>query len=114
VYVTHLHSVFPGAFNILVSITALSVLIVGGMGSIPGVVFGALALIGLPELLREFAEFKLLVYGAVLVLMMLLRPEGFFPDVARQRELHEGEEEREEGGMFGDESATTGAAPSQA
>ncbi|MGH2489083.1 MAG: branched-chain amino acid ABC transporter permease, partial [Candidatus Limnocylindria bacterium] len=105
VYATHLQSVFPGAFNILVSITALSVLIVGGMGSIPGVVFGALALIGLPELLREFAEFKLLVYGAVLVLMMLLRPEGFLPDVARRRELHEGEEEEgEDEGTFGDES----------
>ncbi|MEK6191402.1 MAG: branched-chain amino acid ABC transporter permease [Chloroflexota bacterium] len=115
VYATHLQSVFPGAFSIQVSITALAVVIVGGMGSIPGMILGALALIGLPELLREFAEFRLLVYGAVLVLMMLLRPEGLFPDVARRRELHEGEEvEGDDEGTFGDESVTRGAAPSQA
>ncbi len=89
VFSTHLQSVFPGSFNILVSITVLAIVILGGMGSIPGVVVGALALIGLPELLREFAEFKLLVYGGVLVLMMLLRPEGLIPDVARRRELHD-------------------------
>jgi branched-chain amino acid transport system permease protein len=112
VYATHLESVFPGAFNVLVSITTLAVVIVGGMGSIPGVVLGALALIGLPELLREFAEFKLLVYGAVLVLMMLLRPEGFWPDVARRRELHEGE--GTEGENPENPQAPQGAAPSQA
>jgi len=89
VFSTHLQSVFPGSFNILVSITVLAIVILGGMGSIPGVVVGALALIGLPELLREFAEFKLLVYGAVLVIMMLLRPEGLIPDYVRRRELHD-------------------------
>jgi branched-chain amino acid transport system permease protein len=93
VFATHLESVFPGTFNILVSITVLSIVILGGMGSIPGVVLGSLALIGLPELLREFAEFKLLVYGGVLVLMMILRPEGLLPDRARQLELHEADEE---------------------
>ena len=72
-------SVFPGSFNILVSITVLAIIILGGMGSIPGVIVGALVLIGLPELLREFAEYRLLVYGAVLVGMMLLRPEGLIP-----------------------------------
>ena len=91
VYVTHLASVFPGTFSILVSITTLSIIILGGMGSIPGVVVGSLALIGLPEMLREFAEFKLLVYGGVLVIMMLARPEGLVPDVTRRRELHEAE-----------------------
>jgi branched-chain amino acid transport system permease protein len=89
IFATHLQSVFPGSFNILVSITVLAIVILGGMGSIPGVVVGSLALIGLPELLREFAEFRLLVYGAVLVLMMLVRPEGLIPDYVRRRELHE-------------------------
>ena len=117
IFATHLESVFPGTFNVLVSITVLAVVILGGMGSIPGVVFGALALIGLPELLREFAEFKLLVYGAVLMLMMILRPEGFVPDVTRRRELHEAEGEDAEG--EGDENlespeAERTAAPSQA
>lgn len=49
---------------------------------------GALALVGLPELLREFDEFRLMVYGAVLVAMMLYRPEGLWPEKTRQRELH--------------------------
>jgi len=67
-------------------------IIVGGMGSVPGVFIGALALIGLPALLREFAEYRPLVYGAALVAMMILRPEGFIPDVVHRRELHGAEE----------------------
>ena len=86
-------SVFPQGFDILVSITVLSLIILGGMGSIPGVIVGALVLVGLPELLREFAEYRLLVYGAVLVGMMLWRPEGLIPSAQRQRELHDVEEE---------------------
>jgi branched-chain amino acid transport system permease protein len=112
IFVTHLQSVFPGSFNVLVSITVLAVVILGGMGSIPGVLLGALALIGLPEFLLEFAEFKLLVYGAVLVAMMLLRPEGLLPDKARRRELHEGEEGEAENPE--NPEAVRTAAPSQA
>jgi len=59
------------------------------MGSIPGVIVGAIALVGLPELLREFAEYRLLVYGAALVAMMLLKPEGLWPEKVRRRELEE-------------------------
>jgi branched-chain amino acid transport system permease protein len=95
-FAVQLGSVFPGSFDILVSITVLAVIILGGMGSIPGVVVGALVLIGLPQLLREFAEYRLLVYGGVLVAMMLLRPEGLIPNRARQAELHEGLEEEDE------------------
>jgi branched-chain amino acid transport system permease protein len=52
------------------------------------VIIGALILVGLPELLREFSEFRFLIYGALLVVMMLLKPEGFWPSEVRQRELH--------------------------
>ncbi len=62
------------------------------MGSIPGIVVGALALIGLPELLREFAEYRLLLYGALLIIMMLVRPEGLWPSAARRRELRDEED----------------------
>ena len=89
-------SVFPNSFDILVSINALSVIVLGGMGSIPGVVVGSLALVGLPELLREFEEFRLLIYGAVLVALMILKPEGLLPEVRRRRELHEEEAEEEQ------------------
>ncbi len=87
-------SVFPSSFELLVSILVLVVVIVGGMGSIPGVVVGAVVLVGVlggptqPGVLQEFQEFKLLIYGALLVYMMLNRPEGLIPSVRRSRELH--------------------------
>jgi len=81
--------------NFLVSINVLCLIIIGGMGSIPGVFVGALALMGSPELLREFAEYRYLVYGALLVVMMLTRPEGLWPDARRRLELHEEEIEEE-------------------
>jgi branched-chain amino acid transport system permease protein len=92
IFAAKLTSVYPHSFNLLVSIITLSLIIVGGMGSIPGVVVGALALVGLPELLREFAEYRYLVYGAVLITMMLVRPEGLWPEERRRLELHEDEE----------------------
>jgi branched-chain amino acid transport system permease protein len=84
-------SLTPASFEILVSITALAVVILGGLGSIPGVVVGALVLIGLPGLLREFEEYRLLIYGGVLVAIMVLRPQGLVPNVRRMRELQEDE-----------------------
>jgi branched-chain amino acid transport system permease protein len=84
-------SLTPASFEILVSITALAVVILGGLGSIPGVVVGALVLIGLPGLLREFEEYRLLIYGGVLVAIMVLRPQGLVPNVRRMRELQEEE-----------------------
>jgi branched-chain amino acid transport system permease protein len=81
-------SIFPNSFGLLVSINVLSVIILGGLGSIPGVIVGSAVLVGLPELLREFAEFRLLLYGAILVAIMILRPEGLVPNKRRQRELH--------------------------
>jgi branched-chain amino acid transport system permease protein len=89
-------SVFPHSFDILVSINALALIILGGMGNIIGVVVGAAVLVGLPELLREFTEYRLLIYGAVLIAMMLLRPEGLLPSRARRAELHEVADDDEE------------------
>jgi branched-chain amino acid transport system permease protein len=88
IFAAKLGSIYPHSFGLLISINVLALIIVGGMGSIPGVIVGALALVGLPELLREFAEFRLLVYGIVLVVMMLYRPEGLWPEATHQRELH--------------------------
>ena len=88
-------SIFPNSFGLLVSINVLSVIILGGLGSIPGVIIGSAVLVGLPELLREFAEFRLLIYGAILVAIMILRPEGLIPNKRRQRELHAQEVELE-------------------
>lgn len=87
IFAAKLNSMAPHSFNLLISINVLCLLIVGGMGSLPGVVVGAFALVGLPELLREFAEYRLLVYGAALVAMMLLKPEGLWPETLHVREL---------------------------
>jgi branched-chain amino acid transport system permease protein len=96
IFASKLGSVYPHSFNVMISINIVSVIIVGGMGSIPGVIVGAIALVGLPELLREFSEYRLFVYGAVLVAMMLLRPEGLWPEAVHRREFHEeGEKEAE-------------------
>ncbi len=88
IFAVMLSSVYPSSFQLLISINVLALIIVGGMGSLPGVVVGSLALIGLPELLREFGEYRYLFYGAVLVIMMRLKPEGLWPSEVRRRELH--------------------------
>jgi branched-chain amino acid transport system permease protein len=85
-------SVFPHDMQLLKSINVVALIVVGGMGSIPGVIVGALALIGLPELFREFSEYRYLFYGVALIAMMLFRPEGLWPSAAIQRELHAAEE----------------------
>ncbi|MCY4621259.1 MAG: branched-chain amino acid ABC transporter permease [bacterium] len=93
-FAAKLGSIFPSSFELLVSIIILVVVIVGGMGNIAGVAVGAVVLIGVlggpnvPGLLQEFAEFKLLIYGALLIFMMLRRPEGLVPSAMRYRELH--------------------------
>jgi branched-chain amino acid transport system permease protein len=92
-FATKLGSIYPHSFHLLVSINVLCVVIVGGMGSVPGQVIGSLALVGLPEVLREFSEYRLLMYGAALVLMMLNRPEGLLPEERRRLELHVADEE---------------------
>ena len=92
IFATMLTSVYPSSFQLLISINVLALIIVGGMGSLPGVVLGSIALIGLPELLREFGEYRYLFYGAALIVMMRLRPEGLWPSEARQRELHSRDE----------------------
>jgi branched-chain amino acid transport system permease protein len=92
IFASKLTSIFPHSFNLLISINVLSLIIVGGMGSLPGVVVGSLILVGLPELLREFAEYRNLMYGALLIVMMLAKPEGFWPSATRRRELRAQEE----------------------
>ena len=91
IFASKLSSVFPHSFNLLVSINVLCLIIVGGIGSLPGVIVGAIFLIGLPEVLREFAEYRYLMYGALLIVMMLLRPEGLWPSAVHRRELHASE-----------------------
>jgi branched-chain amino acid transport system permease protein len=93
IFASKLTSIFPHSFSLLISINVLSLIIVGGLGSIPGTVVGAAILVGLPELLREFAEFRFLMYGLLLIAMMLYRPGGFIPSDVIKREMHSDEDE---------------------
>ena len=73
----------PASFTIWESIMILCVVVLGGMGSIIGVIFGSLVLILLPEYLRAFSEFRMLIFGAALVFMMVFRPGGIISEVRR-------------------------------
>ncbi|RLC07434.1 MAG: branched-chain amino acid ABC transporter permease [Deltaproteobacteria bacterium] len=73
----------PASFTIWESIIILCVVVLGGMGSILGVILGALVLILLPEYLRAFSEYRMLIFGATLVIMMVFRPEGIITDVRK-------------------------------
>ena len=91
IFATKIGSVYPQSFSFIVSINILSLIIIGGLGSIPGVFVGGFVLVGLPSLLSQFADFQPLIYGAVLVIMMLRKPEGLAPEARRRLELR-GEE----------------------
>ena len=73
----------PASFTLWESINILCVVVLGGMGSIVGVIVGAFVLILLPEYLRFLSEYRILVFGAVLVVMMVFRPGGIIPIVRR-------------------------------
>jgi ABC-type branched-subunit amino acid transport system permease subunit len=77
----------PEDFNLMVSINVVAVVIVGGMGNIPGVIAGALVLKGLPEILRQLEDYRVLVFGVLLVVMMLWRPAGLIPSSRRKMEV---------------------------
>ena len=71
--------VSPESFTFIESAIVLAMVVLGGMASIPGIILGALALIVLPEIFREFELYRMLALGGAMVLMMLFRPEGIIP-----------------------------------
>jgi branched-chain amino acid transport system permease protein len=88
IFVSLVGSVFSSSIQLFVSFNVVAIVVVGGMGSIPGAVLGAVFLIGVPELFREFSEYRFLFYGAALIAMMLYRPEGILPTRFASREVH--------------------------
>jgi branched-chain amino acid transport system permease protein len=73
----------PASFTFLESAIILSIVVLGGMGSIFGVIIGAFILILLPEYLRAFSSYRMLLFGALLVIMMVFRPQGIISNVRR-------------------------------
>ncbi|GLZ03699.1 branched-chain amino acid ABC transporter permease [Actinomadura sp. NBRC 104412] len=101
-------SIIPANFVFMVSALLLSSVVLGGSGNLPGVMLGAFLVAWLPERFRDLADYRVLMFGAALVLMMALRPEGLLPSRQRKAELAEGT-----GGMgsMGAEVATPTSAP---
>lgn len=85
----------PETFSFWNSCVIFCIVILGGVGSIPGVLVGTLGMVVLPELLRdvleEVVQWRMLVFGAAMVLMMIFRPEGFWPSPIRRHELRAAE-----------------------
>ena len=112
-YVTKLGSVDPTAFNSTDSIIYLAMVVIGGLGSIPGVIVGAIVVYALNEQILkqldgialnpgnilytiehvipnfQFENIKNLLFGALLITIMIFRPEGLIPSARRRRELHQ-------------------------
>jgi branched-chain amino acid transport system permease protein len=93
IFAAKVGTVFPNSFQLIVGIIVVVIVIVGGMGHVPGVLVGTVIMIGVlggprqAGILAELGEYKLLIYGVILVYMMLQRPEGLLPSVRIQREL---------------------------
>ena len=83
----------PNQFNAWLSILYVAAVVVGGAGNMAGVAVGAFLLAYLPERFRDFTDYRFLVFGLALVLVMLLRPQGLLPSRRRARELADREEE---------------------
>lgn len=79
VYASRQNSIFPDDFTLEISINVLSLVIIGGMGSLPGVIVGSIVLIGLPELLRPIQDYRIMVFGLLLIVTMVVRREGLMP-----------------------------------
>ncbi|MBO9678192.1 MAG: high-affinity branched-chain amino acid ABC transporter permease LivM [Acidovorax sp.] len=69
----------PESFTFIESALILAIVVLGGMGSQLGVIIAAILLTVLPELAREFAEYRMLIFGLVMILMMVWRPQGLLP-----------------------------------
>lgn len=79
VFAVKMSAIAPLSFSFTQSIMILLAVVLGGLGSIPGVVLGAVLVIALPELLRSVEDWRYLIFGAALVAMMLFRPQGLWP-----------------------------------
>ncbi|MBK0420751.1 branched-chain amino acid ABC transporter permease [Leucobacter sp. CSA2] len=76
---SHLSAISPNSFEFLYSALVLMAVVLGGMGSTPGVIIGALFVSLAPEFLRDFSEWRFLIFGVLLVVAMIFRPRGIWP-----------------------------------
>jgi len=92
IYTHHVKFITPNLILFWDSILLVSIVVIGGIGSIPGTIVGAILFYGVPELLRDFlgsylAEFRMLLFGILMLIMVIFRPQGIIPSERRQFEL---------------------------
>nr|WP_283134007.1 branched-chain amino acid ABC transporter permease [Rhizohabitans arisaemae] len=90
VWASKVIAIQPANFPFILSATILAAVVLGGSGNLPGVMVGAFLIAWLPERFRGLADYRILAFGAALVIMMALRPEGLLPSRQRKAELSEG------------------------
>jgi len=94
-FATRIYAIDPTSFTFSVSIQVLILIVLGGLGSLPGVLIGAAVVVVGPELLRPVADQRILIYALALILMMIFRPQGIWPAVRRKPRPFYGLEEEE-------------------
>jgi branched-chain amino acid transport system permease protein len=87
IYAEQINTVAPGTFTIFQSILILSAVVIGGMGSTAGSILGAIIVVLLPEIFREFESYRFFVFGLALIVVMIFRPQGLIPSRRRKAEL---------------------------
>jgi branched-chain amino acid transport system permease protein len=83
-FAAQLSAVSPPSFKFLQSALILMAVVLGGMGSIPGVALGAIFIVVVPEILRDYADWRFLIFGVLLIIVMLFRPHGVWPAAGRR------------------------------
>ena len=108
-FAVKLTAINPSSFTFIQSVTILMVIILGGMGSLPGVILGAAVIVILPEALRAFDQVRMLAFGIGLILLMLVRPQGLWPSRIGQieRRVVAESEASVAAGVAADAAATT-------
>ena len=104
-YATYMRYVDPTSFAFDQSVQILGMTILGGLGSIPGSVIGAFVLTAIPEMLRGLMEFRQVIYGLILAIMVVFKPSGLLGNInfkhIRQRILFARENAKKGGGDRG-------------
>ena len=104
----------PASFTFMESAMILSMVVLGGMGSITGVAIAAMLLILVPEYLRAFSEYRMLIFGAVMVLMMIFRPQGLITGEKRRYNVPQADRDKQgQGDTSGTLSGSTPDAAAQ-
>lgn len=82
-FASQLATVSPSAFIFMESVTLFAIVIVGGQASIPGVLLGTVLMFVVPQVFRDLAEYRYLVFGFAMIVVMVLRPQGIWPRRSR-------------------------------